>query len=213
MVEKRTIIAVVGMAGAGKTSACNFLEKHGFTVLRFGDQTDIGLKEQGLSLTEKNERKYRENLREQLGMAAYAIKMKPRIEKALEEDDKIALDGLYSWEEYTYLKKHFKDLILLCVYARPEVRHTRLHKRVVRGLVKKEAERRDITELVNLNKGAPIAMADYLVENNGPMKDFNKKMNFFLEFLQNNRKKRKTSVSEYVSKMRDQRARRWKLSL
>lgn len=184
MAKKRIIIAVVGMAGAGKTSACNFLKEKGFTVLRFGDQTDIGLREQGLFLTEENERRYRENLRKSLGMAAYAIKIKPRTERALKENNKIILDGLYSWEEYTHLKKHFKDLTLLCIYARPALRHSRLHKRKVRKLNKEEARRRDIAELLNLNKGKPIAIADYLIENSGSIEDFYKKMKTFLKTLQ-----------------------------
>lgn len=166
MKNKKFIVAVVGMPGAGKSSTCDFLKKKGFTILRFGDQTDIGVKEQGLSLTERNERKYREGLRKELGMAAYAIKIKPRIEKAQKENDKIALDGLYSWGEYIYLKRYFPNLVLLTIYSRPEIRYKRLSARKVRTLNKKEARKRDFAELVNSDKGGPIAIADYLIKNN-----------------------------------------------
>jgi len=44
-------------------------------------------------------------IRKELGMSAMAIKIKPRINKALKKNSKIILDGLYSWEEYFYLKK------------------------------------------------------------------------------------------------------------
>lgn len=177
------IIAVVGMAGAGKTSACNFLKNNGYSILRFGDQTDIGLKEKGLPLTEQNEKNYREELRKKLGMAAYAIKIASRIKEALKQNQKIALDGLYSWEEYVYLKKYFPGLILLCIYTRPEIRHKRLYWRKLRKLTKKEAQARDVAELVNLNKGGPIALADYLIENNGPVQIFRREMNQFLDFI------------------------------
>jgi dephospho-CoA kinase len=174
--KKNLIIAVVGMAGAGKSSACTYLKKHGFTVLRFGDQTDIGLKEQGLALTEQNERKYREKLRKELGMAAYAVKIEPRIKKALEKNHKIALDGLYSWEEYLYLKKKIPDLILLCVYTTLKKRYERLSGRQLRALPVRKAGERDVAELINLHKGAPIALADYLVVNDSSLKNFHRQL-------------------------------------
>lgn len=159
------LIAIVGMPGAGKSIAADFFRGKGLPVLRFGDQTDIGIKEQGLPLIEVNERKYREDLRAELGMAAMAIKIEPRILSAAKDHSVIVLDGLYSWEEYTYLIKKFSQLQLLCVYAKPETRYDRLSKRPVRPLTRREARSRDIAEIENLNKGGPIAIADYLINN------------------------------------------------
>ncbi len=172
MNENVKLIALVGMPGAGKSVAASFFRDKGLPVLRFGDQTDIGLKELGLPLTEANERKYREDLRAELGMAAMAIKIEPRIQKALEESNKVVLDGLYSWEEYVHLEKKFPSIELLCIYARPETRYNRLANRVVRSLGRKEAESRDVAEIENLNKGGPIARADYLIINEGTEEEF-----------------------------------------
>ena len=69
----KTYIAIVGLPGSGKTEAADFFRKQGYTVLRFGDQTDLGLKELGLPLTEANEREYRERIRKELGMAAMPL--------------------------------------------------------------------------------------------------------------------------------------------
>lgn len=160
------VLAVVGMPGAGKSLICSYFLKKGYPVLRFGDATDRGLKEQGLPLTEENERAYREKLRQSLGMAAYAIKIEPRINQVLAKASLVILDGLYSFEEYEYLLGKFPILKLLAVYARPEIRYQRLSQRPVRPLAPKEARDRDVAEIVNLNKGGPIAMADYLVTNN-----------------------------------------------
>lgn len=165
MKKTKKIIAVVGMPGAGKTTACEFFRKKGIPVLRFGDETDRGLTTMGKPLTEKNERWYRENLRKELGMAAYAIKIKPRLKEVLKEHNFVVLDGLYSWEEYEYLKKIYKNLFLLCVYASPPIRYRRLLKRKVRKLEIEEACQRDVAEVLNLHKGPPIALADYLVKN------------------------------------------------
>lgn len=159
------LIAIVGMPGAGKTLVADFFRNKGIPVLRFGDQTDIGLKELGLPLNEKNERMYREQIRKELGMAAMAIKIEPRIFSAAKEHSTIVLDGLYSWEEYTYLIRKFPHLQLLCVYAPPETRYKRLSKRPIRPLVHDVARSRDIAEIENLNKGGPIAIADYMVVN------------------------------------------------
>lgn len=159
------LIAIVGMPGAGKSMVADFFRKKGIPVLRFGDQTDIGLKELGLPLNEKNERMYREQLRKEIGMAAMAIKIEPRILAAARDHSTIVLDGLYSWEEYTYLVKKFPQLQLLCIYAPPEIRYERLSKRPVRPLTREEARGRDIAEIENLNKGGPIALADTLIIN------------------------------------------------
>ncbi len=159
-------MAIVGMPGSGKSVAGGYLAKKGFPVLRFGDATDKGLKEQGLPETEENERAYREKLRQELGMAAYAIKIEPRINQVLATAPLVVLDGLYSWEEYEYLIGKFPELKLLAVYARPEIRYERLAGRPVRPLSRQQARARDMAEIKNLNKGGPIAVADYLVTNN-----------------------------------------------
>ena len=181
--NKPIIIAVVGMAGAGKSISCQHFKKQGLPMLRFGDQTDIGLKELSLPLTEKNEKQYRENLRQELGMSAYAVKIEPRIKQTLKNSSVVILDGLYSWEEYLYLKNKFKNFYLLCIYTRPNIRYQRLAKRKTRSLTQKQAFARDIAELENLHKGGPIAMADYLIKNNKQSAKLFKKLNDTLKLI------------------------------
>lgn len=179
----KKIIAIVGMAGSGKTETASFFKKKGIPILRFGEITDKGVLERGLSLNEKNERQYREQLRRELGMAAYAIKSKPYIEQMLKKSDLIVLDGLYSWEEYIYLKKYFPQVILLCIYAQPKVRYERLMKRKIRRRSLEEAKSKDIAELEKLNKGGPIAIADYLIINDTKLSDLEKKLETFLSSI------------------------------
>lgn len=173
------LVALVGMPGSGKSIAADFFRKKHIPVLRFGDQTDIGVREQGLPLTEKNERAYREKIRKELGMAAMAIKIEPRI-NAL-KDSVIVLDGLYSWEEFIYLKEKFPQLMLLCIYATPQIRYARLAERKVRPLNADEAISRDHAEIENLHKGGPIAIADYLIKNEGTEEEFLKELEKFYE--------------------------------
>lgn len=162
----KTILAFVGMPGAGKSEATACLEQRGFSFVRFGDVTDEGVKELGLPLTTDNERIVREKLRKEFGMGAYAIKSKPKIDAILQGHDFVVIDGLYSWEEYTYLKKLYSQLILVHIYAEPKKRYERLSKRPIRPVPLDKSFERDVTELENLNKGGPIALSDYMIENN-----------------------------------------------
>lgn len=170
------LLALVGMPGSGKSSAAEFFKSKQIPVLRFGDQTDIGLQELNLPKTEANERMYREKIRQELGMAAMAIKIVPRIEETAKTNNIIVLDGLYSWEEYLYLRNKFTILRLLAIYASPVIRYQRLANRSVRPLTREEAISRDYAEIMHLNKGGPIAMADFTIINNGTVEEFQELM-------------------------------------
>ena len=175
------LIALVGMPGSGKSEAGNFFKESSIPVLRFGDLTEEALKEKNVPITEENERTIRENLRKEFGMAAFAIKMQPKIETALERNAIVVLDGMYSWEEYVYLKERFPFLQVLCIYASPSLRYERLLQRVERSLTHHEAVSRDYAEITNLNKGGPIAMADYLIKNEGTQEELHKELEAFVK--------------------------------
>jgi dephospho-CoA kinase len=88
----------------------------------------------------------------------------------LKNNDFVAVDGLYSWEEYVLLKQEFPFLILINIYAEPLMRYERLSSRPIRSVSKDKSRERDILELEKLNKGGPIAIADYCIINNGEFK-------------------------------------------
>ena len=121
-------------------------------------------------------------------MAAYAIKIEPRIRQLLSTSkvESIILDGLYSWEEYVYLQPKFPNLKLIAIYARPEVRYRRLAVRAVRQLTPEQARARDIAEIEVSHKAGPIAIADYLVDNNGSLDQLHCQLNDLLIQLHNN---------------------------
>ncbi len=179
------LVAVVGMTGSGKTEVSRVLEQRAWTRLRFGDVTDDELKRRGLPRIEKHERVVREELRAKHGMAAYAKLMIPKIEAALEKGH-VVLDGMYSWEEYLVLKeKYTNKFTVLAVYGSPETRHERLGSRKERPLTGEEASSRDKAEIENINKGGPIAVADYTIINEGSLDDIARKTNDFLVWLEN----------------------------
>ena len=104
-------------------------------------------------------------------MAAYALLNLPRIDSALENSD-VVIDGLYSWEEYTFLKAHYEDdFYVVAVWTSPGTRYSRLTGRRDRPLTPEEAASRDRAEIENVNKGGPIAMADFTIINEASMDD------------------------------------------
>jgi len=164
------------MAGAGKSEVAKVFEERGFVRVRFGDVTDDEIRKRGLPLNEESERKVRELLREQYGMAAYAMLNLSRIDLARTQSN-VVIDGLYSWEEYFFLKTYYDEsLCLVAVFASPKMRYERLAKRMERRLLIEEAASRDRAEIEKLNKGGPIAVADFTIINESSLKDLRRKV-------------------------------------
>ena len=107
-------------------------------------------------------------------MSAYAKLNLPRIDEATKHSD-VVIDGLYSWEEYTFLKDYFKEgFYVVAVWSSPGTRYGRLAGRANRGLTPEEAASRDEAEIENINKGGPIAMADFTIINESSLEDLQK---------------------------------------
>jgi len=165
------VVSIVGMTGSGKSVVSRVFEQNGFIRVRFGDITDEEIKQRGLELNEANERYIRELLRQEYGMSTYAKLNLPRIDSALEHSD-VVIDGLYSWEEYTFLKTNYgEDFWVVAVWSSPRTRHQRLTTRLERHLTLEEAVNRDRVEIENINKGGPIAMADFTIINESSLEN------------------------------------------
>lgn len=160
-------VAVVGMCGSGKSVLCNYFCDLGWQKVYFGGVTVSQLIKQGMPVNEQNERAMRESLRNQYGMGAFAILLKEEILQKLQSGN-VVLDGLYSWAEYKILKELLGDqLVVVAVVTNCAVRKQRLATRDFRPLTSEQVDSRDIAELENLDKGGPIAKADYYILNNG----------------------------------------------
>ncbi|MBN1375906.1 MAG: AAA family ATPase [Dehalococcoidia bacterium] len=177
------VIALVGMPGSGKSEVARMFIANGYKAIRFGDVTDNEVKKRGLELNEKNEKVVREDLRMQHGMAAYAILNLPGIELALQSSN-VVLDGLYSWEEYKYLMEKLGNrLQIITVWSPPQLRYTRLQRRKIRPLTDEQARSRDFAEIENINKGGPIAMADYMIKNDSTMESLGEQTKHIIRIL------------------------------
>ncbi len=176
------VVAIVGMAGSGKSTAAEVFEKSGYARIRFGDVTMDELRRRGLPVNEENESVVRETLRIESGMDVYAKLNEPKVMEAAKKGN-VVIDGLYSWQEYIYLKPLFPGLVLLTICASPKTRYSRLSGRNVRALSWEEANERDHAELENLNKGGPIAMSDYTIINEGTLEDVQRRVSSLIRRL------------------------------
>lgn len=170
-VNSNLLVAIVGMCGSGKSVVTSHLKQNGWQVIHFGGVTMQELEKRNLPKNEKNEKMVREELRHIHGPAAFAKLLLPQITEAMKIGPTV-LDGLYSWSEYKLLKDAFSDrMSVIAVVATRILRYHRLTTRTVRPLTHEEASQRDFSEIENLEKGGPIAMADYFILNDKAEQD------------------------------------------
>lgn len=168
MTNKPRALALVGMPGAGKTLCAKHLEQRGFFQFRFGGIVTDEVARRGLEINPENERIVREEFREREGMDAIARRALPHLKQALMNRDCVIIDGLYSFSEYKLLRPELgEDMVVVAIACARHLRYARLTTRPDRPLTEHEAQERDYLEIERLEKGGPIAIADYTLVNNG----------------------------------------------
>jgi dephospho-CoA kinase len=161
-------LALVGMPGAGKSLCAKHLEDRGYFQFRFGSIVVQEVGRRGWPLTPETERVVREEFRANEGMDAIARRALPHLKMALRDGRSLVIDGLYSFSEYKMLHHELGTAMVVVAITAPRwLRYARLTSRVERPLTAAEAEARDYLEIENLEKGGPIAIADFTLVNDG----------------------------------------------
>lgn len=187
------LVCITGLVGSGKSVVSDYFVNHEkYLFFRFGQLVIDEIKNRRLPLIEDNQKLVREEFRRKHGMAAMAILNLGTIENLLSKGNVIG-DGLYSFEEYKVLKEKFgSQLILIAVFAPPQLRYQRVSRRKSgkddtssrnHEFTLDQARKRDIHELENLNKGATIAMADYTLINTGDIETLHAQIREFINIL------------------------------
>ena len=168
------LVAIVGMCGSGKSTAVDYLTERNVPKVYFGGVILNALKEANLEINPENERMMREGLREKEGKDFVVKRIVKDDKKLIEAGQKrIVLDGLYSWTEYKVLRQEFPtEMTVVAIVTPKALRRKRLAERPERPLTAQEVAERDRTEIENLEKGGPIAIADYYVDNSGTIEEF-----------------------------------------
>lgn len=163
------ILAVVGMSGVGKSTVVDYLAEQGIPKIRFGAVIYAAMESAGIERTDdgESEKKFRQEIREREGKDFVINRVLEDIQGLIRAGQRrIVLDGLYSWTEYKILKKEFPgNVTVLAVTAPRTLRHKRLADRPDRPFDTQAVNDRDWSEIENLEKGGPIAIADYYLDN------------------------------------------------
>ncbi|MEM2145162.1 MAG: AAA family ATPase [Candidatus Jordarchaeaceae archaeon] len=176
---KKKIIAIVGMPGCGKTVAVNAAKERGVPVISMGDVVREEAKLRGLEETPENLGKISRGLREEEGSQVIASRTLSKIEK--EKSDIVLVEGIRSPDEIELFKKHYPDFTLIAIHASPETRFKRLceRERSDDSVDIKTFQERDIREM-NFGLGSAIALADYLIVNEGSKEELMENMRMIL---------------------------------
>lgn len=179
MTQKHTqIIAFVGMAGAGKSSAVDHAAANEFPRIYAGGVVYDEMRAQEIEITPDSQKEFRERMRAEHGSDYFMKKCIEQMRNLIAAGQRqIILDGLYTWSEYKLLKREFPgELTVIAIVAPRKLRHRRLAQRPERPFTDKESMERDWSEIENLEKGGPIAIADHFIVNDGSLEDLHKKL-------------------------------------
>lgn len=172
----RRIIALVGMPGSGKGTCTDYLGEHyAWPVVHFGNMIYEEVQRRGLDNV-RDESFVREDMRAQEGKAVLAKHAARKADEYFEQDHSVVVfDGLYSWTELQYLRELYGDALLIIATTAP--RKTRYQRILARQdshrkyTSEQQIINREIAEIENLEKGGPIAFADYTIVNDGTTQD------------------------------------------
>ena len=172
------IIALVGLAGSGKSSAVEYLTEQGFPKIYFGGVIYKAMDEAGIEKTWDNQQQFREEIRRREGKDFVIKRVIKNIHDLINAgQNKVVLDGLYTWSEYKLLKHEFPGQVVVIAIVTPKyLRYQRMAKRIERPMQPHEVDQRDWSEIENLEKGGPIAIADYFIINDGSLEQLHQKI-------------------------------------
>ena len=179
------IIAPVGLAGSGKSSVVEYLSEKGYPKVYVGGFIVQGVLDQGLELTQENERNYREQMRKKHGKEVFMTMAIDQMRHLIDAGQHaVILDGLYTWTEYKMLKHAFPgELTTVAIVTPKHLRYNRMSKREHRPLQPHEVDERDWAEIENIEKGGPIAIADYFIHNDSDIENLHQQVDGVLEAI------------------------------
>jgi dephospho-CoA kinase len=180
------IVAFVGLPGSGKSVATEYATAMGYPKVYLGDIFYSEMDKAGLEHTPENEKAFRVEIRKSLGPDFAAKPIIQEIHNLIDAGQhRIVMDGLYSWDEYKTMKHEFPgELIVIAIVTTKHLRHHRLSIRADRPLSEAESIARDWDEIEDINKGGPIAVADYYITNNDSIEKLHEQINKVLKEIE-----------------------------
>jgi len=183
--QTKQALVFLGMPGSGKSVCVDYLVKKGLPRIYFGSVTFDEMEKRGLVMNQANERLVREDIRAKEGKDAYANRIIKQLDELFNSGKNVVVvESLYSWTEYKMFKeKYGSNAIMIAVVAPLQIRHERLLERPVRPLSEQAAVERDYSEIEKVDKGGPIANADYFLNNQSSVNDLISQLDELLDSL------------------------------
>lgn len=171
------MIILTGMPGSGKDEFVRVAREIGFSDVHMGDTVKEYAKQAGIPVTDRDIGQYASEERRKNGMDVWARRTSDRII----DPDRTVIDGLRNIEELDFFKSHFRNVIVVAIYANRSERLERILRRNRSDDVKsgEELEQRDSREL-SWGIGKTISLADHMIVNDGTLEEFHEKVREFL---------------------------------
>lgn len=172
------LICITGMPGCGKEEFVRTLEQHGLPVVRMGDVVRAEAQKRGVKFSDDTVGGLAHEERLKHGYGIWAQRTLPYLNQEV-----VAVDGIRCSEELEIFKQKLQgELILVAIHSSPKTRRERL---IARGraddvISQEEFEKRDIREL-SWGLGKVIALADYMIINEGTVEDLKSNAVWFLK--------------------------------
>ncbi len=225
------VYGVSGLPGSGKSVISRIAKKEGIHTISMGDvirnqaqknncttgEMAVKLrKQQGNNVVAKicvqeiydisNRKNNKQNNNKATVKKIYNThknKYPPKKLKKIEQDIYI-IEGIRSTHEVNYFKKHFKNFKVIAIHSSPKMRFNRLKRR------KRSDDSNDINVFherdnreLNFGIGNVIALADYMLINDGPIQKFKNDVRALIENeikLQNNTQRRNKNKNKNKNK-------------
>ena len=163
--NKRLIVCLTGMPGAGKSSVASFLKEKGFEVVTMGDVVREEVKRHGLEPSDTNLGKTMLKLRKDLGPGAVGHIVLQKLARDGGSNN-VVIDGIRSIAEVEVLKK-VGHVRLLAIHASQDTRFKHIKERGRGDAPSNDNEfaGRDRREL-SVGVSEAIALANEMISNN-----------------------------------------------
>ncbi len=157
------------MPGCGKEELLKLASQAGFSVIRMGDMVREEAAKRDISPIDEGIGGMAHREREIHGPDVWARRTLERI-----TSDRVVIDGVRSLDEIAAFRQAFgKGLWIIAIHASPRTRYRRISNRGREDdvLTEEELHVRDLREL-RWGLGEVIALADYLIVNEGTLEEF-----------------------------------------
>jgi len=181
-----TILAFVGLAGSGKSTAVDYMTEKGYPKIYFGGIMYKAMEAAGIRPGDwEPEKEFREELRRKEGKGYIAIRAAKEARELIRDGQhSIIMDGLYSWSEYRVLEEEFPgEMTVIAIVTPKHLRKQRMANRPERPMTSEEVDQRDWAEIENLEKGGPIANADYFIQNDSDIEHLHQQIDSLLQTI------------------------------